>query len=190
MTSLKNSDKQRINAALAILDETIEDSDFKTFETTLATLSDSDLEHAMLGTKGVNSCYALYPSVFACFDQPYPERLAKVLVRSEARESITDLTNTYYRGRKLSPGAELIFLNDLMNVTGKELITVPLGIFSEYDLETQEVHFVNGFLGLAKDKPKLIRRLLLKLPKDELKLVLKTSTASEVRKLRSILGIA
>lgn len=59
----------------------------------------------------------LVPSTFAeYFDKlEYPKFLAVALVQSESAESISDLWNIYYRERKTSKGARMVFYHHLMS---------------------------------------------------------------------------
>lgn len=103
---------------------------------------------------------AFYPSEWARSGHPYPEILAKALVKSSANASLSDwLWSFYDKDRKLSPEAGQIFIADILVKKG----------MPELFLRADEDEDGRGFHGLmqaAKKQPDTVKKILMKLPKD------------------------
>ena len=116
-----------------------------------------------LGVSGIVDIMNNYPSPldwypkgwsFLDWGQPYPKILAQALVQSQEKESITDLTNMYYAGNKLSPEAIAIFKQDVL---GDPASTVQFmaGDFIPQALSTlaeRDTAFVKSILMMLNDE--------------------------------------
>lgn len=121
----------------------------------IETAKPSELKQAVLDG-------ALAPSGWARFTdgKEYPGKLARILVNSEAEESLTDILNCYYHSNhKLSPEAFQIFTNKCLKSSGDSLFPQPdLFITTAY----------NGWSGFVKANKELAKKFIMKIPKDEL----------------------
>lgn len=97
-----------------------------------------------------------YPKGWSYLDWPegYPKILARALVQSTEKESITDLTNMYYARNNLSPEAIAIFKQDVLGDPAKtlEFMTVlnymPPGLS---DLAEHDTSFAKSLLMMLND---------------------------------------
>jgi len=107
----------------------------------------------------------LFPSGFDMIfeGKSYPGKLAAALVKSKANESLSDLTNAFYSGRKLSPQAEKIFTQDVLKNPWKAI--------DPYENKEVDEFITNGFGEWAKHNPKIFKLMLMKLKPNQLDLL-------------------
>jgi len=85
----------------------------------------------------------------------YPGILAQALVKSQANESLTDLTNIYYASHRYSPEAIKIFQKDVLANSSEPIdwITTGGNLPSDFiDLAQNQTSFVKSLLMLMNNK--------------------------------------
>lgn len=94
-----------------------------------------------------------FPSGWGAFsyqNAAYPKILAQALVKSSAKESLTDLTNIYYARHTLSPEAMEVFEKDVLANSSEPL-----------DWLTDEQYMPNGFIECAGNETSFIKSVLM-----------------------------
>lgn len=130
---------------------------FEEFEKAMKSIGAKQIAKAM--DKGLP--YGYFPSEWKWASKdawgkeiPYPGILAKALVQSSASESITDLANIYYAGRKLSKEAIEIFKADALKHKGtigdgyklSDMLSDSEGLNNLADLATGDAAFFKKWI--------------------------------------------
>lgn len=179
MTKIEAAHRLKITASPAA--DEVDDLEGTELVQFVQSASDADLKKLMSGAQYART---LFPSGWAyATTEPYPAKLASILVKMKAQESINDLANCFYnKKRKLEPAAMQIFLKSALSLPDGEILWqlsggMAGGVGKKIDksdlrsLMGDGLH-ANGLDEFAKREPAMLKKILMKLPENARKVVL------------------